>query len=78
MKFLEIMKKWDRAVVTENKKLKKIYESLLKEAEDEELTKEAEEDVEETCCKEAEDDKVDEAEDEEEVKEAGVSAEEFF
>ena len=34
MKFLEVMKKFDKAVVTENKKLKNIYATLLKEAEE--------------------------------------------
>ena len=63
MKFLEVLKKFDKAIVKENKALKSAYATLLKEAEEEEEVKEAEEAVEEKCCDEAEDEekKVEEA-----------------
>ena len=52
MKFLEILKKFDKAIVTENKKLQSIYESLIADAE---ADIEETDDIEEACNEAAED-----------------------
>ena len=87
MKFLEVLKKFDKAIVKENKVLKSAYAALLKEAAEEEEVKEAEETVEQKCCDEAEEEekKVDEAEDkevdeadDEEVDEAEKEARKYY
>ena len=67
MKFLDVLKKFDKAVVTENKKLQDIYATLLKESDEEAAKIEEIETLEKKCCDEAEksekkDDKVEEAE----------------
>ena len=86
MTYLDILKKFNNGIISENKRLKSIYSKLLKESEEDELQKEADEDISEKC--EAEADKNIEEDDAEkqtdecgdkEVEEAdGVSAEEFF
>ena len=67
MKFLDVLKKFDKAVVTENKKLQDIYATLLKESDEEAAKIEESEDLENKCYDEAEksekkDEKVEKAE----------------
>ena len=54
MKFLDVLKKFDKAVVTENKKLQDIYATLLKESNEEAANIEETEDLEKKCYDEAE------------------------
>jgi len=55
MKFLDVLKNFDGVLVKENKRLRSAYATLLKEAAEDEIAKEAEEEVEEACAQEADD-----------------------
>ena len=69
MKYLDILKKFDNAIVAENKKLSSIYSKLIKESKEDEIKETDEEKLKEKCCDEADKD-LDEN-DKEEVKECG-------